>query len=354
MLSRVYSFLDWDGWSGERVVLRPDGTIPIARLYAENSSCWKLARLFYITNVFVFEETGTENRERWQCGAELINGSPPAADMEIIALAIEILRNLGMDDVEILLSHAGILKALINELKLDLDERAKLLDRVLDGDWQALAPAESNEPAVQGFLSLILTSKGTRSSFVRNLKSLPNLPQSIHSALEEFDKVAELLDVLGIRYRIDITAVRGFEYYTGVCFQFLYRGQKVGSGGRYDNLLSLVGGESTPACGFALYMDPLMSLVTRGRQQDSKQGVVVKCERDTPEAIKVGFALGDMLRKRGYLVEFAFTGLRPASQRRWLVKVGDKPGEFLIVDRQSQRRRKVRSVDQVISVVGGE
>ena len=72
MLRRVYSFLDWDGWSGERVVLRPDGTIPVARFYTDNIKKG-LSRLFYITNVFMFEETGKKPRERWQCGTEQWN-----------------------------------------------------------------------------------------------------------------------------------------------------------------------------------------------------------------------------------------------------------------------------------------
>ena len=63
-LHKVYSFLDWDGWSGERVVLRPDGTIPIARLYIDTMAERELAKLFYVTNVFSFEETGEEARER--------------------------------------------------------------------------------------------------------------------------------------------------------------------------------------------------------------------------------------------------------------------------------------------------
>ncbi len=354
MLNRVYSFLDWDGWSGERVVLRPDGTIPIARLYAENPSRWKPARLFYVTNVFVFEETGTENRERWQCGVEFIDGSPPGADVEIMALAVEILHNLGLDNVEILLSHAGVLKALVQELKLDSDERARLLDRVLDGDWATLAQIKSYEPGVQEFLSLVLSSKGMRSAFVRNLRSLPRLPQSIESALDEFTRVAELLDALGISYRIDITSVRGFEYYTGVCFQFLCNGRRVGSGGRYDDLISLIGGRSVPACGFALYMDPLMALVSGGKEQSGDKRVVVRCEEVTPEYMRVGFTLARMLRKQGYSVEFSFADFRSTPLCRWLIKIRGKPEEFLVVDKESQRRRKVRSIDCVIDVIGGE
>ncbi len=354
MLSRVYSFLDWDGWSGERVVLRPDGTIPIARMYAENPSRWKPARLFYVTNVFVFEETGTENRERWQCGVEFIDSSPPGADVEIVALAVEILHNLGLDNVEILLSHAGVLEALVRELKLDPEERARLLDRVLDGDWEALARIKLYEPAVQEFLSLVLSSKGTRSAFVRNLQSLPRLPRSIRSALDAFTRVVELLDALGVRYRIDISSVRGFEYYTGVCFQFLCAGKKVGSGGRYDNLLSLIGGKRVPACGFALYMDPLMTLVSGGKEQSGDKKVVLRCEKDTPETIRIGFTLAGMLRKQGYLVEFSFADVRLIPPCRWLIKIRDKPEEFLVVDKESQRRRRVRSIERVIDVIGGE
>ena len=92
MLNRVYSFLDWDGWSGERVVLRPDGTIPVARLYVENLADKGLAKLFYLTNVFSYEETGKESRERWQCGTELIGDAIPTSDVEILILALEILK----------------------------------------------------------------------------------------------------------------------------------------------------------------------------------------------------------------------------------------------------------------------
>ncbi len=91
MLRRVYSFLDWDGWSGERVVLRPDGTIPVARLYIDSMKKG-LSRLFYVTNIFMFEETGKKSRERWQCGAELIGINSPIADVELIALALDVLQ----------------------------------------------------------------------------------------------------------------------------------------------------------------------------------------------------------------------------------------------------------------------
>src|SRR6266567_6504302 len=84
MLGRVYSFLDWDGWSGERVVLRPDATIPAARLYWERYR-GQIAKFFYVENIFRFAPS-EERREIWQCGAELIGESWPLGDLEVIDL----------------------------------------------------------------------------------------------------------------------------------------------------------------------------------------------------------------------------------------------------------------------------
>ena len=134
MLGRVYSFLDWDGWSGERVVLKPDGTIPVARLYIDNISENETARLFYITNIFAFEGTGKENRERWQYGSELLGGGGFVTDVEIILLAQEVLHKLALKDIELQLSHAGLIKALIRELQLSPNEEAEVTNRILEGD----------------------------------------------------------------------------------------------------------------------------------------------------------------------------------------------------------------------------
>ncbi len=118
MLGKVYSFLDWDGWSGERVVLRPDATIPVARLYSESMADIELAKLFYIVNTFIFEAEGKKNRERWQLGAELIGMGSPMADVELISLSMEILKRLGFDKVGLKLSHAGLTRGILQKLGL--------------------------------------------------------------------------------------------------------------------------------------------------------------------------------------------------------------------------------------------
>src|SRR4030043_1019909 len=83
MLGKVYSFLDWDGGRGERVVLRPEGTIPVARMYAEKMQGQGLARLFYAANMFTFEEGVEKTRERWQGGGELLGARSAVADVEL-------------------------------------------------------------------------------------------------------------------------------------------------------------------------------------------------------------------------------------------------------------------------------
>ena len=351
MLSKVYSFLDWDGWSGERVVLRPDGTIPVARLYIENLAQEDIARLFYVTNVFAFEETGKEDRERWQCGVELLGSANAAADVELILLAVEILRSLDISGVEIQLSHAGMLKALLKELKLSPDEEAKSLIQILDGNWQVLKQMPSGNADADRLLSSLLDLKGKSSGFLENLKALPEISFDLKSQLDNFAEVTSLLDVLDCNYRIDITATRGFEYYTGICFQLSAKEDKVGGGGRYDNLVPLIGGKSTAACGLALYLDPLMNLIQPKAQQKTAQRILVSGETTTPEIMKASFQLAQSLREAGYVTELDFSGRPP--NRRWVVTVQEQPSPFIIVDQAQNQKREASTMANVIKIIGG-
>ena len=350
MLSKVYSFLDWDGWSGERVVLRPDGTIPVARLYVENLAQKGIARLFYVTNVFVFEETGKENRERWQCGVELLGSAESTSDLEIILLAVEILHGLGTSDIEIKLSHAGMLKALIRELKLNPDEETKLLTQLLDGNWQILTKTKPANSDIKRLLSLLLDLKGKSSGFLENLKALPQIPSALRSELDNFAAVASLLDSLNCNYQIDITSTRGFEYYTGLCFQFSTKGEKIGSGGRYDNLVPLIGGKSTPACGFALYVDPLMNLVRPISRQKTEQRILIRGVTATPDITKSCFQLARTLRESKYVAELDFSSCQ--SNCRWIVAVQEEPLPFIVTDQIRNKKTRAASAGEVIDIIG--
>ena len=197
MLGKVYSFLDWDGWSGERVVLRPDGTIPVARLYTESLADQGLARLFYATNIFIFEEDGEKTRERWQCGAELIGAGSALADAELVALSLEVLKKLGLKNVELRLSHAGLIKSLLVKLGLSPEAQVRLFDRILDGDAAALAEVGRETPEVGNMLRPLLSLKGQNPGFLRNQRAIlmGTLPE-IRPHLDDFLKTVAVLDEL--------------------------------------------------------------------------------------------------------------------------------------------------------------
>jgi histidyl-tRNA synthetase len=354
MLSKVYSFLDWDGWSGERVVLRPDGTIPVARLYIDSLGGQELARLFYVTNIFAFEGTGRENRERWQCGAEFFGGTKTAPDVEIILLAEEVIRRLGISNVRLQLSHAGLVKALLKEFKLGPAEEARMTDRILEGNWQALTKAKSPSPEADRLMAALLGLKGESSSFLYNIRaSFPKASQDFRASLEDLINVTTLLDNLGCSYKIDIAAMHGFEYYTGICFQFLAGGQKIGGGGRYDSLVPFMNGDEIPACGFAFYVDPIMKLLPLEKEKKSKSGILVKGKESTAEVVKTCFTVAEALRDGGYPTELGFTG-REESNYRWVLLVsGTETAPFVLTDCIQGRPQYIgASVTEILKVVG--
>ena len=352
MLGKIYSFLDWDGWSGERVVLRPDGTIPVVRLCVDSLSECETARLFYVTNIFAFEETGKKHRERWQCGAEFLGGTKLAADAEIISLAMEIVCKLGLGDIRLQLSHAGLVKALVKELKLGSSDEAKLLSRVLDGDWQVLEEAKSANAELGKFLYPLLNLKGKSGGFLQNVKALSlQTSASFKASLEDFITITTLLDSLECSYEIDITAIRSFEYYTGVCFQLLDNGEKIGGGGRYDDLIPLMSKKNIPACGFALYVDPIMKLLPR--EDNEKSGVLITGEQPTPEIVKACFTLSRSLRDAKHATEIDFIRRDP-SDYRWVISISGKDlAQFTVTDCRQKQERTVASPAEVLSIVGG-
>ena len=349
MLGKVYSFLDWDGWSGERVVLRPDGTIPVARLYIDSMEDKGLAKLFYVTNIFMFEETGKETRERWQGGAELIGVSSPLADIELIILALEVLKKVGLEDIELKLSHVGLIRGLLLGLGLSPGEQAKIFDQILDGDVEVLARIKPGKPELDEALSLLLGLKGKSSGFLKNFKGLftQNLPE-LDSSLDSFISIVDLLEALGYNYQIDIASGRGFEYYTGVIFQLFMGKEKIGGGGRYDALIPLMGGRNVPASGFALYFDRLMNLVKPATSaQPLAQRILIKPE---PEAIKQGFNMASCLREAGYVAQFKLEGQEPASLR-WMLEVRSKAPVFVLTDQVQHKRFELKTADEVLALL---
>ena len=329
MLRRVYSFLDWDGWSGERVVLKPDATIPVARLYLDHLAGEKPARLFYVTNTFVFEESGAKSRERWQCGAELIGAGSPLADTDLVSLTLDVLRRLGIRAISLKLSHAGLIRAALSGLGMPPQEQSDLFDRILDRGEEAIKGINGEDPRNLEIMKLLFTTRGESSGYLKNLKALtPASSAAFRSALDDFIATFELIEALGVDCRIDMTAGKGFEYYTGLIFRIDAGGENIGGGGRYDQLISVLGGRNTPAAGFALYINKLMALLPEAKTAGSPIEVICP-----PDSYKPAVRLIAALRESGYTAE---PGLSGRAGSGWRVEVGPA-GQFTVISSKGEK-----------------
>ncbi len=304
-LDQVYSFLDWDGWSGERVVLRPDSTIAAARFYSEQDGD-AAAKLFYTQNVFRFTEDGS-SREEWQCGVELIGDSGRAGDVEIVLLALESLGELGLPPLTVKVSHAGIVRAVLAAAGLDAREQAAAYDRLLDGDMSVVDEIEARLPQLTAPLRLLFDVEGAGSPFIANVRGAlaAAIPQ-LAPALDELAFVVATLEARGLAPVVQAVLARSFEYYSGLVFKIYEQGERICSGGRYDELIGLIGGRPAPACGFAIYVAPTAARMTPVERPGSTAVRVTPADA-TPRLLAAAHAAAGQLRLRGVRAQAAAT-----------------------------------------------
>lgn len=255
---QTYTFTD----RGDRAVtLRPEMTPTVARMVAARKQ--ELAfplRWYSIPNLFRYEKPQRGRlREHWQLNVDIFGVASTEAEIEIISIASAIMREFGLKDAdfEIRLNSRKVMNYIFNDL-MALDEEtthkiSKLIDKknkISKEDFEKsvaeILPFKSNE-----FLTLI-NSK----NFEEFASKLPKA-QEITEKIEEIREVIARLEKLGITNVIfDQTIMRGFDYYTGIVFEVYDKNPEnpraVFGGGRYDDLLSIFGGEKVPAVGFGM------------------------------------------------------------------------------------------------------
>ncbi|MCL2615405.1 MAG: histidine--tRNA ligase family protein [Dehalococcoidia bacterium] len=351
MLRRVYSFLDWDGWSGERVVLKPDTTIPTARLYIEQMQQQGYpARLSYVTNSFVFEESATKARERWQCGAELIGAGGDIADAELISFACDAVKRMGIEKIEVRLSHVGLLRGLLASLGLNHTEQDDVLSRILDGELSALESMDAAKRQSLEALRLLLNTKGDSVAFLKNLRSLfASDIAGVQDELSSFITTVEMIESMGLAYQIDFTCGKGFEYYTGMIFRLFAGEVNVGGGGRYDKLVETMGGTSAPAAGFGLYIDRLSALINIDHLYIPVSQRVNLCV--APNAMKVGCEVADLLRRAGLVVLLGPEGT-VAHDCGWELQVKQDEPQIVLLNCATGERNNCSSAIEAVALVG--
>lgn len=256
-----------DRETGRMLGLRADITPQIARVVATRLRDEpKPLRLAYVTNVFRDDAAQVSRyREVYQAGVELIGLEKPEAEVEIIAMAIEGLRALGLHRFQIDLGHPDFFRGLLDEVRADAAQKRELrralsrkdsatLARMVD-DLETPAPVREALLALPGLVGheSVLDRAATLARNERSQRALGNLSE-----------VYRLLAIYGLADAVllDLGEVRGFDYYSGLHFEAYVAGfgTSIAGGGRYDQMLGRFGYDC-PAVGFAFDVAGLLALM---------------------------------------------------------------------------------------------
>ncbi len=248
----IYNFRD----KGNReLALRPELTAPVMRVYANELQFKpKPIRLYYIANCFRYERPQAGRfREFWQAGVELIGSSSPMAVAEIIALADDVLKKLGLKDYEINIGHIGILRKILSEV--DEKKQNLILHYVDKGELGVVEDMLKNEKVDKELFFKVLKMEGDRDILDEINNGL------LKDYVKDFSRTLDILDIFGVKYKINLGIARGLEYYSGVVFEIYAKrlgAQKQICGGGVYSLAHVFGAKPTPTCGFAFGFDRLI------------------------------------------------------------------------------------------------
>lgn len=242
----TYDFKD----RGDRsITLRPEGTAGVVRWFIENKLYGNLTdpvKVYYNMKMYRYERPQSgRQREFTQWGFEVFGTDDVMADAEVISLAYNAFRLLGLDDITIKLNTLGdtesrlaYREALINYFKPHINELCEDCQNRLEKNPLRILDCKVDA----------------------NNELLINAPKTLDYLNEEskirFEKLKDLLDMMDINYEIDTKLVRGLDYYNHTVFEVVLNDSyALGGGGRYNGLVETLGGPKTPGVGFAMGYD---------------------------------------------------------------------------------------------------
>ncbi|WP_027339708.1 histidine--tRNA ligase [Halonatronum saccharophilum] len=298
----MYTFEDKGGRS---ITLRPEGTASVVRSFLENKIYGKAQpnKYFYLGQMFRYERPQSGRyRQFHQLGVEVLGGDSPAIDAEVILLGLEILRELGLEGLEVHLNSVGCpkcresykeklieyFKPYLEELCSDCQSRyerspLRILDCKVDKDKNFLAEA-------------------------------PKIHEEICDECgDHFSEVKTFLDLLDIDYILNPKLVRGLDYYTRTAFEIIYKGlgaqDTIFGGGRYDGLAQEIGRRDVPGIGFAMGMERiLLTLEEQGIELPIDESIDLFVITIGEEAQRSAFSYLHKLRRAGLKVEMDYLG----------------------------------------------
>ena len=306
----MYTFTD----RGDRsITLRPENTASAVRAYLQNKLYGdsSLTKLFYIGSMFRYDRPQAGRmREFHQFGVEALGESNPAVDAEIIMLAMDLLGGLGLKDLKLSLNSVGCpkcrpvyrkvlqdffrdkLEDLCDDCK-DRFERSPL--RILDCKADADKPYMADAPKITDCLC--------------------------EECQEHFHKVQHFLSEAGVEFELDARLVRGLDYYTKTAFEIKYpplgAQSAVAGGGRYDGLIEEIGGNPTPAVGFATGLERVLLALEKQNllpEMDTQTDAFVVALGDVAQG--AAFKLLTKLRQAGLKAGMDYAGRSMKAQMK--------------------------------------
>ena len=336
---------------GRKLCLRPEETASVCRMFSETlRMSAKPIKLYYFDPMFRYEEPQKGRyREFWQLGLELIGPKGPESDAEVISVAYDSLKRLGLA-FRLEIGHLGIVKGLLADKNIAEDIQRKVISCIDKNDHEGLKKL-TNEPLLFELIAL----KGGKEIIEKAEEKLRDSKKAV-AALTELKEILSYLDVLGVEYMLNLGVARGLEYYTGMVFEIRVAGlgaqNQICGGGRYDNLIELFSGLSVPAVGFAYGFDRVVEAAQLQKIETPARTIDAVIAPASPEmkkeALKIAAALRKdyvvdydlMDRKLGKILEYA-----AEAKARYVIIVGAKDlalGQVTLRDMTSGEQKIIK------------
>jgi histidyl-tRNA synthetase len=263
-------------------------------------------KVYYFGNCFRYEEPQKARyREFWQFGVELIGSDRQEAQAEVIALAFNILKSLGIK-AELHVGHVGLIREKLRDAKMEEEQIHKVM-RLIDKGERGEVIAFMNEIGVErqviDDLLRLIDLKGMDALKEAHDHTII-APES--DALKELELLLELLNYYGVAYTLNLGIARGLDYYTGMVFEIYEAGGTLGAqnqicGGGSYRLAALFGGDEVPSTGFAFGFDRLAELFRLETNNLKRKEVVVvpvqERDQDNSEVVKEAIKIASKLRE---------------------------------------------------------
>ena len=291
----AFRLIDLDG---RLLALRPDMTVPIARITASRLAGVPGPHRFrYAAEVFrEHESLRGQSRQFSQVGVELVGAGGPAADAEVVAVLVEALAAAGLTDFTVAIGTVAVLSAIVAAADAPLAWGEAVFSAAHERNLVGLdlLARDVSSPAVAGALSAVPRIRGGREAIDACRAATEGLGCEV--ALDELAEAWELLGAAGVRERvtIDFSVMRSFGYYTGLVAEAYAPGLGVplGGGGRYDGLLAAFDAPA-PAAGFALGLERLMIALLEQSAEPTARGLDAVIGGDPDDALAAARALRD-------------------------------------------------------------